>query len=207
MIISRKQAEMMYLRLDKLKSITKLGMDKKEWMNWCHTVNTINALETNDCIIGKSILDKFEIDNNLEHLILPYEITYDGSDRFSNLKSSEYVKYDAVDYGYDSSVSVMKPVDFNEVSDIVMAAFRKTSTTSNVQDLKEISSIQEYIPRMSYDGKVVDAVQRFVPVLFEVELRKPKFMNELTEDMFELWWVDVLRKLKGHKQGSAGSQD
>lgn len=196
MIITSTIATNMYNRLDKLKSISKLGIELPEWLQWCHTVNVINALETDDCIIGSSILDKFSIEAKIASIILPYEVTYDGTDRCTNLLDESYSDYKPENHGYASDLKPMKPADFNEVSDVLMAAFRKSSNPESVGTLKIIASLDDYAKRAAYDESCMDSATRFVPVELSIALTKEKFLNEDSQEMFELWWVDTLRAMK-----------
>lgn len=197
MIISKDKASMMYTKLNKMKSISKVGIEPDEFVQWCHTTNVINSLETDESVLGSFVLDKYSVDQKLATLILPYEVTYDGTDRYKNLLHDDYRKYDPNNYGFGDDIEIMKPADYNEVSDVILAAFRKSANHSQIQTLKEIDSLGNYVARESDGDKCNDTASSFVPVKFNNTLKKSRFMNQDVDEMFELWWVETLRAWKG----------
>ena len=203
LIITNKQQQWMYNKMDDMKSVSKFNLDKKVWQNWCHTTNHINSLELDQNIVGgKFQLGKYKVDNMFTPLILPYQITFNGDVREANLLDEQYANYDdnSMNYGYSPKVKILSPEDYNDVSDVILAAFKKTANFTTLDTLKSTDALSGWYKREAHGdstSSIPDGATGWVPVNFKVNIKKPRYMNEEANFVFEDWFSANLRTLKG----------
>lgn len=181
-----------------MKSVSGNPVTEQDILNWCHSINTINSLELDETEVAKGCdLSKYKIDNYFKDLVLPYQVTFKGEAQQANLLADAYEEYSAGE-GIKGA-KVLKPEDFNDISDAIMAAFRKSSNMVMVETLKGTEALDNYYKREAHDGKTFAAQpgQGWVPVELKVNVAKERFMSEDSNWVFEEWFSAILRQLKG----------
>lgn len=200
MILSKEQSKWIFNKIRKMKSVGGEPVSEQDILNWCHTINRINSLELDETEVAQGFfLDKYKIDNQFKDLILPYQVTFKGEDHQANLLSDDYFEYGATNR--IEGGKVLNPEEFNDISDAIMAAFKKTANFVLVENLKGTESLENYYKRESHDGKTFAAQpgQGWVPVELKVNVAKPRFMSEDSNWIFQEWFNALLRQLKGGK--------
>lgn len=205
MILSEQQSKWIFKKIKKMKSVSGEPVTEADIINWCHSINVINSLELDETEVAKGCdLSKYKIDNQFKDLILPYQVTFKGEDQQANLLADAYQ-----DYASNPSIKdakVLNPEDFNDTSDAIMAAFRKSANMVMVETLKGTEALDSYYKREAHDGRTFAAQpgQGWVPVELKVNVAKPRFMSEDSNWVFEEWFSAILRQLKGGKAPSSG---
>lgn len=195
MILSKEKRKWIYNKLKKMKSIGSIPFDEQEIANWGHTINVINALELDETEVAPGCeLSKYKIETVFKDLILPYQITFKGETLQANLLSKKYAEYKPDDKG----LVTLKPEAFNDMSDAIMAAFKKTSNMVAIDTLKGTESLEKYYSREAHDDKTkaISGSAAWCPVEFGVNISKSRFMVEESNYVFEEWLSAILRNLK-----------
>lgn len=213
MIITKKQAINMYNKLELMKSVSRCPVPETEFVQWCHNINLVNSLELDEYILGgKYQLSKMQLDNVFAPLVLPFMVTFNGDDKEMNLLSSDYSDYCAEiaisKYGYtEDEAKVMNPEEFKMVSEGILASFKKTSNLITVETLKGVKALGEYYKREAHGDNslaIPENTPAWVPVQLSVNIKKERYLLEDTDFVFNEWYSEVLRGLKGSK--NAGGQ-
>lgn len=200
MILSEEQSKWIFNKIMKMKSVGGAPVSEQDILNWCHSINTINSLELDETEVAQGFdLSKYKIDNQFKDLILPYQVTFKGEDQQANLLSDVYANYGMTET--IKGAKVLKPEEFNDISDAIMAAFKKTANFTMVENLKSTESLDSYYKRESHDGRTFAAQpgQGWVPVELKVNVAKARFMSEDSNWVFQEWFSTILRQLKGGK--------
>lgn len=202
MILSKEQQKWIFKKLIKMKSIGSSPVTEDEILGWCHSINVINSLELDETeVLPGFSTSKYKIDAAFKDMILPYQVTFKGEDLQENLLSEDYANYDK------TSGTILKPETFNDVSEAILACFKKTANLTPIDTLKGTEPLESYYKREAHNGKTSSIGANSVlwyPVELSVNVKKSRFMNEDSNYVFEQWINAIFRNLKDGKTGAQG---
>lgn len=217
MIINKETAEKIFDEiLETGKLISKLAFTKDDFVNWIHTMNTINGIPYRTRMLNGELLSDFMIADDFNELIVASRYTLEEGDDAHDFKSSRYLEYkDSLElYGMEKATT-LDSIKFSMMSRVICASRRyNTPNTKDVESLrvpKLVSSVENKLTQVIEGDKDKDGNltsintycqpnnNKFVPIMLQILKYIPELYTIDCDDDIKKWWVQKLDGLGQNK--------
>ena len=208
MIVNKRFSNRLFNAITKGKKISKLVFTQEEFDAWCHTLNIIAGLPYDVEMLGNYELNKYIIPTALTDLVIPRKISHVESIKWDDLRDERYVNYykEFTKYGFDKDVEILVPLEFNEISNAILGAFRKETdnNTSKVTEFNGNVSAATWLPKFAEFGVdeettfVAPSATSFIPVAVTSTqgLMKSKYYTQSLDVCIDTWIEDAINSLR-----------
>lgn len=211
MIMNKEFSKAMFEYIDKTKQISRLGFEAKEFDAYINTLNLISALDYDINQFEGYDIDKYLIPHSFSQLVIPRKIGYDTGVEYLNLRSDDYVNYNAVKAGFTAKVGYLKPREFNMITSAIFSSRRLTKSDDTVNNLAELNgetTLDKVVTRIHHDNKpygpsserfVASNANPYIPIDFKFNVLRSNMITNRLDNMLDDWMEIALGNLSNKK--------